>query len=193
MTPAFGGQYSIQLSYGCAGRRVAALNAQGQWDSSRGRRGRLAIWPLTLRYATWMNAHSSFSQPPGGLLPTSGRAEFGQASASAMSMKWSALHDAVGVVGMLAGLASEPMRPEVRNFPAVMRDVGGWRRERSELGIADLAAIMEPGMAALLAVHARGVNSAAPALALWQEFHALRAALLALVPPPGTASARRFM
>ena len=52
-----------------------------------------------------MNMHSSFSQPGTGALPTSGRAEFGQASASAMSMKWSALHDAVNVVGMLAGLA----------------------------------------------------------------------------------------
>ena len=140
-----------------------------------------------------MNAYSSFSQPATGSLPTSGRAEFGQASASAMSMKWSALHDAVGVVGMLAGMASEPMRPEIRNFPAVMRDLGGWRRERTELGIDDLAAIMEPGLAALLAVHARGVNSAVPALALWQEFHAARAALLALVPPPGTAVPRRFM
>ena len=153
---------------------------------------RLAIWQSRPGYVAGMNAHSSFSQPVNGVLPTSGRAEFGQASASATSMKWSALHDAVGVVGMLAGLASEPMRPEVRNFPAVMRDAGGWRRERSELGIDDLAAIMEPGLAALLAVHARGVNSAVPALALWQEFHALRAALLALVPPPGAPNLRRF-
>ena len=109
-----------------------------------------------------------------------------------MSMKWSALHDAVNVVGMLAGLAAEPMRPEIRNFPAVMRDVGGWRREQTEQGIDDLSAIMQPGLAALLAVHARGTNPAVPALALWQEFHAARAALLALVPPPGTNSFRRM-
>ena len=81
-----------------------------------------------------MNMHSSFAspvQPAAGALPTSGRPEFGQASASAMSMKWSALHDAVSVVGSLAGLAPETMRAEVRNFPAVMRDAGGWRRERA--------------------------------------------------------------
>ena len=131
-----------------------------------------------------MNAYSSFSPPLTGALPTSGRPEFGQASASATSMKWSALHDAVGVVGMLAGLAAAPMRPEIRNFPAVMRDAGGWRREQTEQGIDDLSAIMEPGLAALLAVYARGANPAVPALALWQEFHAARAALLALVPPP---------
>ncbi|MCC6927241.1 MAG: hypothetical protein IT549_15595 [Novosphingobium sp.] len=140
-----------------------------------------------------MNAHTSFSQPGTGVLPTSGRPEFGQASASAMSMKWSALHDAVSVVGMLAGMAAEAMRPEVRNFPAVMRDVGGWRRDAAERGIDDLSAIMEPGLAALMAVNARGANPAVPALALWQEFHAARSALLALVPPPGSPAPRRFM
>lgn len=141
-----------------------------------------------------MNMHTTFTPPPGsgGMLPSSGRPEFGQASASAMSMKWSALHDAVGVVGMLAGLAPETMRPEVRNFPALMRDVGGWRRQLAEQGIEDLSAIMEPGLAALLAVNARGANPAPAALSLWQEFHAARAALLALTPPPSAQIQRRF-
>lgn len=135
-----------------------------------------------------MNAMPPSFPPAGsapGVLPGSGRPDFGQASASAMSMKWAALHDAAGVVAMLAGLAPEPMSPEVRNFPAVMRDAGGWRRNLAEQGVADLSAVMEPGIAALLAVQARGVNPAAAALALWQEFEAARTALLALVPPPG--------
>ncbi len=109
-----------------------------------------------------------------------------------MSMKWSALHDAAGVVAVLAGMADEPMRPEVRNFPAVMRDAGGWRRTMAEEGIDDLSAMIEPGIAALLAVNARGANPAVAALALWQEFQAARAALLALAPPPGEAGPRRF-
>jgi len=137
-----------------------------------------------------MNMHHNFTASGTGALPTSGRPEFGQASASAMSMKWSALHDAMNVVGMLAGLAAEPTRPELRNFPALMRDTGGWRRELAEQGINDLSAVMEPGLAALLAVHARGANPAVPALALWQEFHAARAALLALVPPQAAAARR---
>ena len=138
--------------------------------------------------------HSNFAPPVAGALPTSGRPEFGQASASVTSMKWSALHDAAGVVGTLAGLAPEAMRPEVRNYPALMRDVGGWRRDQAEQGIDDLSAVMEPGIAALLAIHARGVNPAAAALALWQEFHVARAALLALVPPPAEMpGSRRFM
>jgi hypothetical protein len=143
-----------------------------------------------------MNMHTNFAPPAtpaAGALPTSGRAEFGQASASAMSMKWSALHDAVAVVGSLTGMAPETMRPEIRNFPAMMRDVGGWRRDLAEQGIEDLSAVMEPGLAALLAIHARGVNPAPAALALWQEFHAARAALLALTPPPEDMAPRRFM
>lgn len=145
-----------------------------------------------------MNAPTNFGSSSigtgmGGGLPGSGRAEFGQASASAMSMKWSALHDAAAVVAMLAGIAAEPMRADVRNFPAVMRDAGGWRRSMAEQGIEDLTAIMEPGMAALLAVHARGISPAAAALALWQEFHAARAALLALTPPADSPLPRRFM
>ena len=142
-----------------------------------------------------MNAYSSSFVPPAtplpGILPGSGRAEFGQASASAMSMKWATLHDAAGVVAMLAGGVSEPMRAEVRNFPATMRDVGGWRRTVAEQGVADLAAIMEPGIAALLAVQARGVSPAAPAAALWQEFLAARDGLMALLPPPDQAPPRR--
>ena len=123
----------------------------------------------------------------GGSLPGSGRAQFGQASASALGMKWSALHDAADVVCTLAGLVAEPMTPALRNFPAVMRDAGGWRRAMAEQGISDISAFMEPGLSALLAVHARGVNPSAPALTLWQEFVAARDALMALIPPPGDA------
>ncbi len=134
-----------------------------------------------------MNGTTGITSAPGGALPGSGRAEFGQASASAMSMKWSALHDAATVIATLAGLSAEPMRPEVRNFPAIMRDAGGWRRHLAEQGIGDLSAVMEPGLGALLAVHARGADPATAALALWQEFQAARAALLALSPPSAGA------
>lgn len=128
----------------------------------------------------------------GGVLPGSGRALFGQASVSMMSMKWSALHDAAGVVASLAGLAAEVIRPEIRNFPAYMRDAGGWRGEMAEQGVEDLAAIMEPGLSALLAVHARGADASAAALALWQEFYAARNALLELAPPSDGPTPKRI-
>lgn len=111
-----------------------------------------------------------------------GRASFGQASSSSMGMKWSALHDAAGIVATLAGIAPEPMRAELRNFPAVVRDAGGWQRDMAEQGVEDLTAIMETGITALLAVHARGIDSRAAAMSLWQEFLSSRGALLSLVP-----------
>lgn len=127
---------------------------------------------------------NTFTLPPqAGGLPGSGRPSFGQASASGMGMKWSALHDAAEAVALLAGVEPEPMRADVRNFPAIMRDAGGWRQDVAEQGVEDLTAIMEPGLAALLAVHARGADASAAALALWQEFHLARGALLALLPP----------
>lgn len=115
-------------------------------------------------------------------LAGSGRASFGQASASSMGMKWSALHDAAGIVATLAGIAPEPMTAELRNFPAVIRDAGGWQREMAGQGVDDLSAIMETGIGALLAVHARGIDSRTAALSLWQEFMTTRSSLLALAP-----------
>lgn len=113
------------------------------------------------------------------------RGDFGHAASNAMSMKWSALNDAASVVCTLAGLQPEMRKAEVRNFPAIMRDAGGWRHALAQQGVDDLAAIMEPGLAALLAVSARGGSPAVAAKALWQEFQSARAALLELIPPLG--------
>lgn len=131
------------------------------------------------------------AKPLGGILPSAGRPQFGQGSASALSMKWSALHDAANTVGLLAGMPPRVLTAEMRNFPALMRDVAGWRRELAEQGIEDLAAIMEPGLAALLSAHARGADPGPPARALWEEFHAARDALLGLLPPEGAMGRMR--
>lgn len=111
-------------------------------------------------------------------------ASFAPAS-GAVSMKWAALQEAGAVVCALAGEEPEKGSAEVRNFPAMIRDVGGWRRELAEKGVEDLAALMEPGIGALLAVNARGVDATHAARALWREFLNARAAVLALVPPSG--------
>ena len=122
----------------------------------------------------------SFTSAPG-----SARASFAHGSTSATSMRWAALADAANVVAVLAGLEPERTTAEVRNFPALIRDAEAWRRERAENGVADLAAIMEPGIAALLAVNARGADPQPAATALWREFVAARAAILSLLPPSG--------
>jgi hypothetical protein len=122
----------------------------------------------------------------GATLAGAGRASFGQASVSAMSMRWSALHDAAGAVALLAGQAVEVMTTAQRSFPVIMRDTGGWRRNLAEQGVDDLAAIMEPGLAALLAVRARGADCTPAAGALWREFVMARDHLMSLVPAEGS-------
>ena len=104
---------------------------------------------------------------------------------SAMSVQWAALQDAAGAVAALAGLAAEKPSAQVRNFPALIKDAGGWRFDLAADGVADLAAMMRPGVKALLAVSARGQDPTAAALTLWREYHHARAALLALVPEQG--------
>ncbi len=101
-------------------------------------------------------------------------------------MKWSGLHDAAETVAAIAGIDSPPMTPAVRNLPGMMRDAGGWRRQRAEQGIEDLAALMEPGLSALLTACAQGADPRPAARALWHEFVLARDALLALAPPTGT-------
>lgn len=100
----------------------------------------------------------------------------------ALSLRWAALHDAAGAVAALAGIAPEKADPAVRAFPGRVRDSGGRRFVPVEQGIADIAAIMQPGLAALLAVRARGQDAAAPALALWHEFLSARDAVMQLLP-----------
>ena len=120
-----------------------------------------------------------------------GRASFGTAAASAISMKWAALGDASAIVAQLAGVEPEKPTPTMRNFPAVIRDAGGWRYDTARKGIEDLSAMMEPGLAALLAVNARGADPSAAAKALWREYCAAKQALLALAPPAGAMGPRR--
>ena len=120
------------------------------------------------------------------------RGAFAHSGASATSMRWTALADAANVVATLAGLEPERTTAEVRNFLALVRDAEAWRREQAENGIADLAAVMEPGIAALLALHARGTDSRSAAMALWREFTAARGAILSLLPASGDHGPRRM-
>jgi hypothetical protein len=98
----------------------------------------------------------------------------------ATGRKWAALHDAAAVVAALAG-ESAPAEPV--DFADMIARAPFWRRELARQGVEDLVAIMEPGLAALIAVHSSGGDASAPAAALWQEFTAARDALVALTLP----------
>lgn len=123
--------------------------------------------------------------PPG--FPVSGESPIGgfsprPQSHAAIDAKWEALHDAGMVVCTIAGEEPEN-RADVRNFPVMIRSASPGMRALAENGIDDLIAMMEPGIAALLAVNARGIDASHAAGALWREFVAARDAVLALVPP----------
>ncbi|WP_234032133.1 hypothetical protein [Parerythrobacter jejuensis] len=111
--------------------------------------------------------------------------------AQSLSVQWTALQDAAAAVAAMAGLAPERTSAQIRNFPALIKDAGGWRFELAEQTIADLTAMMQPGVTALLAVNARGQDAKVPALTLWHEFHRARTAVLGLVPDTGTLGPRR--
>ncbi len=98
-----------------------------------------------------------------------------------MREQWAALQDAAAAVAALAGLAPEQAGLAVRDFPDRIEQIGGWRLEIAVELVGDLSAMMQPGVAALLAVSARGQDTAAAAMALWQEFHHARSSLLALI------------
>lgn len=106
-------------------------------------------------------------------------------------MRWAALGEAGQVVAMLAGLEPEQPSKDIRNFPALIRDAEKWRRDLADAGCAELAAVMEPGISALLAINARGADCKPAALALWREFITARAAMLELLPPAGNLGPRR--
>ena len=121
---------------------------------------------------------------PPGAQPIGGSDTDSESEAvSATRLKWAALQDAAAVIAVLAGLGDDLVLAEAREFPGSIQDTGLWRRERIEIGIDDLAAIMEPGIAALLAVNARGADTRPAALALWREFDEACTALEALARP----------
>lgn len=129
---------------------------------------------------------------PPPLNPTTSRANASAAAgANSAAMRWAALTEAGKVVSLLAGQAAEKPGQQTRNLPAMLRDCPHWRRELAENAIADLAAIMEPGLTALMAVNARGANPRPAANALWREYASAREAILAILPPTGALGPRR--
>ena len=101
--------------------------------------------------------------------------------------RWRALHEAAAIVGALAGRSVTDdaglLSDAIEAFPEAILRAGGWRLALARQGLDDLAAIMETGLSALLAVSARGRSPAHAAAALHDEFRAARTALLALAAP----------
>ena len=86
----------------------------------------------------------------------------------AIGRKWAALDEAAAVV---AGLAGVPL-DRTGDFAEALDATPPSRRELARQGIEDLAAMMEPGLSALLAVHGHGgdttLGAERPHLSEWR-------------------------
>lgn len=99
----------------------------------------------------------------------------------ALAVQWEAVHEAAAAVAHLAQLGREPMDEELRAFPFRAAQRGAWHYEMAARSIGDLAAVMQPGLRALLSLTAKGQDATAAALTLWREFHTARCAILNLL------------
>lgn len=93
---------------------------------------------------------------------------------------WGMLEGQAGQLAMLARLAAEPERRSAQ-IEALLAKAHPWQRDLVAQGIADIAAMLDTGLAALATLSRREQDAAAPALVLWREFHAARAALLGVL------------
>ena len=106
------------------------------------------------------------------------------ADADMTAMRWQALSEAGRVIGVLAGAGQMP-RPAAGPIEDLLQAAQPWRRDLAATTIADLAAMLEPGIAALLEVNGAGANPRAAARALWREYLATREAVLDLLEQAG--------
>lgn len=117
-----------------------------------------------------MNAHTTdpqFSAPLAG--------------ASTTTLRWAALVDAGNALALLAGTRDNAPDMPAGEFAALLAGCPAWQRRLADNAVADLAAIMESGLTALLAGHQRGADTRPAAMALWREYIAARGGVLDLV------------
>ncbi len=94
----------------------------------------------------------------------------------ALVEQWRSLHAQAARLGALAQIAPEAGNAPFARLIAESRD---WQRVLVAQGLADIDAMLVPGLSALATLTARGQDATTPALALWREFHAARGSVLA--------------
>lgn len=98
-------------------------------------------------------------------------------AAAAVEDAWTEIHAQAARLALLACIAPEPA-PNHATFCALIQPAPAWQKAFVMQGLDDIGAMLTSGLAALATLSGRGQDTAAPALALWREFHAARAALL---------------
>ncbi|MBL45731.1 hypothetical protein [Erythrobacter aureus] len=129
-----------------------------------------------------MNAMSHpFDLAHATMLPPTQVGQHETPNSTLLAQRWEAVHEAAAAVGNLAQLGREPLSREIMGLPERAAVRGGWHYDSVARGIDDLAAMMEPGLRALLSLTAQGQDTTAAALTLWREFHTARAAIVAIL------------
>jgi hypothetical protein len=121
------------------------------------------------------------SLPPEPILPLADPGLAGAPAPAALVAQWEALHATAAALGKLARIAPETAPPP---FARLVESARPWQLTLTAQGLDDIAAMLAPGLAALGTLAARGQDTAAPALALWREFHAARTSVLAALHAP---------
>ena len=104
--------------------------------------------------------------------------------ADAVLPQWRALHEAAQLVAGLAGLSAAGAALAAAPGGEALAATQGWRLGLIGDGLADIAAILEGGIRALLAARSTGAPVEAAARAVGDEFVIARAGLLALASVP---------
>ena len=129
-----------------------------------------------------MNAMShEFDLAHATMLPPADAVVRGTPDVEVLVAQWEAVHEAAAAVANLAQLGREPFAEHLANLPMAAARKGSWQYEMAARGIDDLAAVMQPGLRALLSLTAQGQDTTAAALTLWREFHTARGAIVELV------------
>lgn len=113
--------------------------------------------------------------PPQPILPLASPLPVDAAAPEALAETLAALHGQAAGLALLARIAPEPV--DIGELGAVIARAQPWQRELVAQTAADCAAMLQSGLAALGTLIRRGQDPAAPALVLWREFHAARAAI----------------
>lgn len=124
--------------------------------------------------------------PPEPILPRDAAVPTAGATPVALERAWLDMHGQAAALAQLAQISAEPdqFSPSLNGLIA---DTQPWQQTLLAQGIDDVAAMLGSGMAALATLSGRGQDTAAPALALWREFHAARGALLAVLETQAAA------
>lgn len=118
--------------------------------------------------------------PPESTLSDAPALRQGATAVDAIAQAWADLHGKTQALAQLARIAPESDEAQSALAPLLTTALP-WQRSLALQGLEDAQVMLHSGLTALATLSARGQDTAAPAMALWQEVHSARAAVLAVL------------